>query len=89
MNTALLYLLLIVIAFFLVIFVIILFPPRKKATVAFPAGTEEKIAGNEKVVLKIAVPRNNDKTPLAAEQLFASLHGLYKETAEVPILVLN
>lgn len=29
-----------------------------------------------KVVLSIAVPRNNDKTPLAAEQLFAALHGI-------------
>ncbi|MBN1618558.1 type IV secretion system DNA-binding domain-containing protein [Candidatus Dojkabacteria bacterium] len=30
------------------------------------------------VVLHIAVPRENDKTPLAAEQLFASLHGILR-----------
>jgi hypothetical protein len=29
-----------------------------------------------KVVLKIAVPRRNDKTPLSAEQLLTALHGL-------------
>lgn len=31
-----------------------------------------------KAVLKIAVPMKNDKTPLAAEQLFQSLHGILK-----------
>jgi len=37
----------------------------------------------DRVVLKIAVPRNNDKTAQAAEQLFTSLHGvlLSKEIA--------
>lgn len=30
----------------------------------------------DKVVLSLAVPRNNDKSPLAAEQLFSSLHGI-------------
>lgn len=28
------------------------------------------------VVMQVLVPRENDKTPLAAEQMFASLHGL-------------
>ena len=28
------------------------------------------------VVMQILVPRENDKTPLAAEQMFASLHGI-------------
>ena len=31
---------------------------------------------NNKVILKISIPKNNDKTPLAAEQMFASLHGI-------------
>jgi hypothetical protein len=31
------------------------------------------------VVLHIAVPRLNDKTPLAAEQMFASLHGIVRD----------
>lgn len=37
----------------------------------------------DRVVLKIAVPRNNDKTAQAAEQLFTALHGvlLNKEIA--------
>lgn len=36
----------------------------------------ETIPQEDRVVLKIAVPRNNKKSPLAAEQLFASLHGI-------------
>ncbi len=31
------------------------------------------------VFLKILVPRENDKTPLAAEQMFSSLHGILRE----------
>ncbi len=31
------------------------------------------------VVLHIAVPRENDKTPLAAEQMFASIHGIVRD----------
>jgi hypothetical protein len=31
------------------------------------------------VVMQVLVPRENDKTPLAAEQMFASLHGLLGE----------
>jgi|GEM_PF-135616 len=31
------------------------------------------------VLLAIEVPKENEKTPLAAEQLFASLHGLYRK----------
>ena len=30
----------------------------------------------DKVILKIAVPRHNEKSPVAAEQLFSSLHGM-------------
>jgi len=33
------------------------------------------------VVLRILVPKNNEKTPLAAEQMFAALHGIYKASA--------
>lgn len=29
--------------------------------------------------LRILVPKNNEKTPLAAEQMFAALHGIYKK----------
>lgn len=31
--------------------------------------------------LRIDVPRNNDKMPLAAEQLFAAIHGIYSENS--------
>ena len=31
------------------------------------------------VFLKILVPRENDKTPLAAEQMFSSLHGILRD----------
>ncbi len=31
--------------------------------------------------LRIDVPKNNDKAPLAAEQMFASIHGIYSEGA--------
>lgn len=33
-----------------------------------------------KIVLKIEVPRKNDKTPLAAEQMFSSLHGIIRQS---------
>jgi hypothetical protein len=36
--------------------------------------TNEQI--ESRVTLKIAVPRNNQKSPLAAEQMFAALHGI-------------
>lgn len=32
-------------------------------------------------VIRIDVPRNNDKAPLSAEQMFASIHGIYTENA--------
>ena len=34
------------------------------------------------VVLQALVPRNNDKTPLAAEQFFAALHGILRDGTE-------
>ncbi len=30
------------------------------------------------VLLRLLVPKNNEKTPLAAEQMFAAMHGIYK-----------
>lgn len=33
--------------------------------------------------LVIEVPKNNEKSPLASEQMFASLHGIYSEATEV------
>jgi len=34
------------------------------------------------VVLRILVPKNNEKTPLAAEQMFAALHGIFRAESE-------
>ena len=31
--------------------------------------------------LRIDVPKNNEKTPLAAEQMFASIHGIYSDSS--------
>ncbi len=43
--------------------------------------TNKKIEWAEKrhyTLLKIMVPKNNSKSPLAAEQMFAALHGIYR-----------
>jgi hypothetical protein len=39
----------------------------------------EYLARQRWVMLRINVPRNNEKTPLAAEQMFASLYGIAKK----------
>lgn len=33
-------------------------------------------------LLKILVPKNNEKTPQAAEHMFAALHGIFRETVD-------
>ncbi|HOX41124.1 MAG TPA: hypothetical protein PK263_02940, partial [bacterium] len=35
----------------------------------------------EYTLLRIDVPRNNEKSPLAAEQMFAAIHGIYAENS--------
>ena len=50
----------------------------KKMTV--PLVTGETLDG-EHVLLSIQVPKNNDRTPLAAEQMFAALHGIFRSDA--------
>lgn len=45
--------------------------------------TNKKIEWAEKrhyTLLRIQVPKNNTKSPLAAEQMFASLHGIYRKS---------
>ena len=32
--------------------------------------------------LRILVPKNNEKTPMAAEQMFAALHGIFKKGSQ-------
>jgi hypothetical protein len=42
---------------------------------------EEWYSSQSYTTLRVDVPRNNDKAPLAAEQMFASIHGIYAESA--------
>ncbi|MCA9386183.1 hypothetical protein KC717_06050, partial [Candidatus Dojkabacteria bacterium] len=44
----------------------------------------ETIPEKDRVVLKISIPRHNEKSPLAAEQLYSSLHGIVKSAAKSP-----
>lgn len=39
---------------------------------------ERWFANRKTVLLKILVPKNNDKTPAAAENLFAAIHGIFR-----------
>lgn len=34
------------------------------------------------ITLRILVPKNNEKTPLAAEQMFAALHGIFRSDSQ-------
>ncbi len=42
----------------------------------------EWLSSQKYTTLRIDVPKNNDKMPLAAEQMFASIHGIYSESAQ-------
>ncbi|MFA7253457.1 MAG: type IV secretion system DNA-binding domain-containing protein [Patescibacteria group bacterium] len=42
----------------------------------------EWLNSQEYTVLRIDVPRNNEKSPLAAEQMFAAIHGIYSDSSE-------
>lgn len=39
------------------------------------------------LIMQILVPRENDKTPLAAEQMFASIHGILEDHVKCPDVV--
>lgn len=41
----------------------------------------EWLSSQKYTTLRIDVPKNNDKTPLAAEQMFASIHGIYSDSS--------
>lgn len=41
----------------------------------------EWMSSQDYTILQIDVPRMNEKSPLAAEQMFAALHGVYSESA--------
>ncbi|MFA4996230.1 MAG: type IV secretion system DNA-binding domain-containing protein [Patescibacteria group bacterium] len=42
---------------------------------------QEWMESQEYTTLRIDVPKNNDKKPLSAEQMFASIHGIYSENS--------
>ena len=42
---------------------------------------QEWMDSQEYTTLRIDVPKNNDKKPLSAEQMFASIHGIYSENS--------
>ncbi|MEK7096639.1 MAG: type IV secretion system DNA-binding domain-containing protein, partial [Patescibacteria group bacterium] len=43
---------------------------------------EEWEEGIKYTLIRIDVPKNNDKAPLASEQMFASIHGIYSEASK-------
>lgn len=47
----------------------------------------EWLAEQEYTTLLINVPKNNDKTPLAAEQMFASIHGIFSKKSKYQSLL--
>ena len=42
-----------------------------------------KVLNVDSVLLMLEIPRTNDKKELAAEQLFASLHGILRDKSEL------
>lgn len=38
------------------------------------------VADQKYVLLKVSVPKENDKAPVAAEQMFAALHGIHRDS---------
>ncbi len=50
--------------------------------ISFDQRKLEWLSSRQHVLLMIEVPRYNDKTPLAAEQMFASLHGIQQAGGE-------
>ncbi|HEX6258834.1 MAG TPA: hypothetical protein VFZ48_05120, partial [Candidatus Saccharimonadales bacterium] len=43
----------------------------------------EQLENTEHVLLTLEIPRTNDKKELAAEQMFASLHGILRDKKEL------
>lgn len=43
----------------------------------------EQVTSKKYTLLRILVPKQNDKTPQAAEEMFASIHGIYRPDQEI------
>ncbi len=65
------------------IIVIIAFFFAYRAALQQETGGKKKESISEGVLLSIRLPKENEKLPTAAEQMFASLHGLLKFTPSV------
>ncbi|MCL2038472.1 type IV secretion system DNA-binding domain-containing protein [Candidatus Saccharibacteria bacterium] len=49
----------------------------------FKKGDKIKSGSTDNVLLLLEIPKNNDKKELAAEQLFAALHGILRDESEL------
>ena len=49
----------------------------------YKSANQLKVLNIDSVLLMLEIPRTNDKKELAAEQLFASLHGILRDKAEL------
>lgn len=70
--------------FYFIIAILIVAPIYLVATTFRIRQTQKRLEwlGAQKfTTLRIDVPRNNEKTPLAAEQMFASIHGIYSDSS--------
>lgn len=65
------------------VFLVLICAPIYLVVILFRLSNAKKrlewLNSQEYTALRIDVPRNNDKKPLAAEQMFASIHGIYSE----------
>ena len=48
-----------------------------------------KVLNVDSVLLMLEIPKDNDKKELAAEQLFASLHGILRDRSYIDLTVLK
>ncbi|MCX6812835.1 MAG: type IV secretion system DNA-binding domain-containing protein [Candidatus Berkelbacteria bacterium] len=71
------------VVFLYIIYAVIIAAPIYLVILWWRIRSQEKEIGWESIqdyeTLIIEVPRNNEKAPLAAEQMFASLHGIYSD----------
>lgn len=63
--------------------VVVAFFLAYRAALQQETGSNKKAEIKEGVLLSIRLPKENEKLPIAAEQMFASLHGLLKFTSGV------
>jgi len=77
MELNLYYILFGILAFVLIYIILVLVTRNKNKN-----ARQEWLDTLEYTSLRIDVPRNNDKSPLAAEQMFAALHGIFSDSSK-------